>query len=109
MCNFHLSFVRAFCLSFVRVFNCIALAWFFQALSLFNCSNFAILIGMSMPKFLQSCMMVSGCAPNCLNVGVRFLHNCNGYLWLVYIHLFWLVFFFRIIINAITFFFNKKK
>ncbi|ONI06506.1 hypothetical protein PRUPE_5G065200 [Prunus persica] len=54
------------------------MAWFFQALSLFYYSKFAILVGMSMPEFLRSYMIVSVDTPDCLNFDIRPLRYCNG-------------------------------
>ncbi|CAL9013729.1 unnamed protein product [Prunus brigantina] len=47
------------------------MVWFFQALSIFCCYEFALLVGMTMPKFIQSCVIIRGGAPYCLNFDVR--------------------------------------
>ena len=75
---FHLSFVRAFHISLVR--DLFVLLWhgFFQALSLFYHSKFAILVGMPMPQFLRSCLIVGGDIPDFLNFDIRPLRYCNG-------------------------------
>ncbi|CAL9001263.1 unnamed protein product [Prunus brigantina] len=64
------------------------MAWFCQA---FYYSKFAILVGMPMPEFLRSCLIVSGDAPDCLNFDIRPLRYYNGLLWLVSIDPLWLV------------------
>ncbi|CAL9004087.1 unnamed protein product, partial [Prunus brigantina] len=82
---FHLSFCESFsplfCESFLSLlcesFICILMAWFFQALSIFDYSEFAFLVGMPMPEFIRSCVIVSGGAPDCLNFVVRPLRYCN--------------------------------
>ena len=86
LCSFHLSFCESFssllCESFSSLlgesFICIVMAWFFQALSLFYYSKFAILVGMPMPEFLRSCLIVSGDIPDFLNFDIRPLRYCNG-------------------------------
>ncbi|ONH99682.1 hypothetical protein PRUPE_6G043100 [Prunus persica] len=83
---FHLSFCESFssllCESFSsplgESFICIVMAWFFQALFLFYYSKFAILVGMPIPEFLRSYLIVSGDTPYCLNFDIRLLCYCNG-------------------------------
>ena len=86
LCSFHLSFCESFssllCESFSSLlgesFICIVMAWFFQALSLFYYSKFAILVEMPIPEFLRSYLIVSGDTPYCLNFDIRWLRYCNG-------------------------------
>ena len=51
-----------------------------KALLFFGCSEFALLIGMHMPEFLQSYLIIREEAPDCLNFDVISLCYCNGHL-----------------------------
>ncbi|CAL9002072.1 unnamed protein product [Prunus brigantina] len=91
LCSFYLSFCESFLPFLCESFICIVMAWFFQALSLFGSSEFALLVGVSTPTFLRSCVIIMEKAQIVLIFYVRSLYYCNDSLRLVFIGSLWLV------------------